>query len=69
MDPSKSLDENVDDLNKIVKELQNVGEKISDENLALISLNSLPKSFKDVKSAIMYGRDDLTLSAVKSALK
>ncbi|KAI5659612.1 hypothetical protein M9H77_28405 [Catharanthus roseus] len=35
----------------------------------VILLNALPDSFNDVKSAIKYGRDDLSLSDVKNALK
>ncbi|KAI5668948.1 hypothetical protein M9H77_18801 [Catharanthus roseus] len=43
-------------------------EKISDY-VAIILLNALPDSFNDVKSAIKYGRDDLSLYDVKNALK
>ncbi|KAI5658616.1 hypothetical protein M9H77_27409 [Catharanthus roseus] len=42
---------------------------ISDENIAVILLNTLPESFNNVKSAIKYGRDGLSLSDVKNALK
>lgn len=64
MNASKSLDDNFDDLNKFVLDLIDVGEKISDENAYVILLNFLPESFSDVKSAIKYGRDDLSLSDV-----
>ncbi|TXG66087.1 hypothetical protein EZV62_007362 [Acer yangbiense] len=44
-------------------ELANAGEneKLRDENEAIILLNSLPESFKDVKAAIKYGRTSLPL--------
>ncbi|KAI5675631.1 hypothetical protein M9H77_06581 [Catharanthus roseus] len=41
---------------------------ISDENIAVILLNALPESFNDVKSAIKYNKDGLSLSDVKNAL-
>ncbi|KAK0580175.1 hypothetical protein LWI29_037522 [Acer saccharum] len=44
-------------------------EKLSDENEAIILLNSLPESFKDVKVAIKYGRTSLSLEECISALK
>ncbi|TXG54014.1 hypothetical protein EZV62_019270 [Acer yangbiense] len=52
-------------------ELANAGdnEKLSDENEAIILLNSLPESFKDVKAAIKYGRSSLSLEECISALK
>lgn len=59
----------MDDLNKIDLELNDVGEKISDENVTVILLNSRPELFHDVKSTIKYGRDDLSLPEVKSVLK
>ncbi|TXG60928.1 hypothetical protein EZV62_012291 [Acer yangbiense] len=52
-------------------ELANIGEKkkFSDENEAIILLNSLPESFKDVKAAIKYGRSSLSLEECVYALK
>lgn len=61
MDSSKSLDENLDEFNKICLELENTGEKMSDESQAVILLNSLPESYKEIKSAIKYGRDSFNL--------
>ena len=52
-------------------ELANSGESeaLSDENKAIILLNSLPESFKEGKSAIKYGRTSITLEEVVSALR
>ena len=41
MDQSKSLDENLDEFKKIVVDLNNINEKMLDENQAMILLNSL----------------------------
>ena len=49
MDPSKGLEENLDDFDKITIDLANIDEKINDEIQAIILLNSLPDSFKEVK--------------------
>lgn len=54
MESTKSLDDNLDKLNKITVSLTNIDEKISDENQTIIILNSSPDSFKDVKDVIKY---------------
>ena len=69
MDPLKNLEENLDEFKKIAVSLANIDEKISDENQAIIILNSLPNSFKDLKAAIKYGRETLSLDDVLGALR
>ncbi|TXG46818.1 hypothetical protein EZV62_026112 [Acer yangbiense] len=71
MDPSKGLVQNLDEFKKMTIELANADEnkKLSDENEAIILLNSLPESFKDVKAAIKYGRSSLSLEECISTLK
>ncbi|KAK0588992.1 hypothetical protein LWI29_008208 [Acer saccharum] len=71
MNPSKGLGQNLDEFKKMTIELANAGEKekLSDENEAIILLNSLPESFKDVKAAIKYGRSSLSLEECLSTLK
>ena len=69
MDPSKTLEENLDEFNKITVGLANIDEKISTENQAIIILNFLPDSYKDLKSAIKYGRESLSLDDVLGALR
>ncbi|KAA0046503.1 Retrovirus-related Pol polyprotein from transposon TNT 1-94 [Cucumis melo var. makuwa] len=69
IDQSKSLEENLNEFQKIVVDLNNIGEKMSDENQTIILLNSLPKTYREVKAAIKYGQDSLTMSIVLDALK
>ncbi|KAI9186582.1 hypothetical protein LWI28_018815 [Acer negundo] len=71
MDQSKSLEDNLDDFIKLNIELANVDstEALSDENQAIIVLNSLPDSYKDLKAAIKCGRDSLSLEDVLGALR
>ena len=69
MDPSKNLKENTNEFKKITVSLANAEEKISDENQAIMILNSLPNIFKDLKAAIKYERESLSLDDVFGALR
>ncbi|TXG48538.1 hypothetical protein EZV62_024413 [Acer yangbiense] len=71
MDQSKSLEDNLDDFSKLNIELANSDSKeaLSDENQAIIVFNSLSNSYKDLKAAIKYGRDSLSLEDVLRALR
>ena len=69
MDSSKNLEENLDEFKKITVSLANIDEKISDENQAIIILNSLLDSDKDLKDAIKYGRESLSLDDVLCDLR
>ena len=69
MDPLKSLEENLDDFKVITISLANIDEKISDENQASLLLKSLPKFHKDLKIAIKYGRESITLEDDLVALR
>ena len=53
----------------IIVDLNNIGEKMSDENQTAILLNSLPKIYREVKVAIKYGRDSLIMNIILDALK
>ncbi|TXG70425.1 hypothetical protein EZV62_005360 [Acer yangbiense] len=71
MDQSKSLEDNLDDFTKLNIELANCDSKeaLSDENQAVIVLNFLSDSYKDLKAAIKYGRDSLSIEDVLGALR
>ncbi|KAL2465061.1 CCHC-type domain-containing protein [Abeliophyllum distichum] len=69
IDPSKDLDENFDIFNKLIQDIKNCGNKGVDEYKAIILLNSIPEAYKDVKSAIKYGRDDLTIDMIINTLR
>ena len=69
MDLGKNLEQNLDDFKKIVISLASVDEeKIGDESQAIILLNSLANSYKEVKAAIKFGRRIITLNEVISTL-
>ena len=69
MDPSKNLEENLDDFKIITVGLANIDEKISNENQAITLLNSLLDSYKDMKNATKHGRESLSLEDVLLALR
>ncbi|XP_024026147.1 uncharacterized protein LOC112092973 [Morus notabilis] len=71
MKTARTLDQNLDDFLRMNIKLANSSENgaLNDENQAIILLNALPKSFKEVKSAIKYGRTSITLEEVISTLK
>lgn len=52
MDSSKDLEQNLDEFNRINLDLSNIGEKISDENKAIILLNSLLDHYNEVRTAL-----------------
>ena len=50
MDPSRNLEQNLDDFKKIAISLASIDdEKIGDESQAIILLNSLPDSYKELR--------------------
>ena len=64
----KELRKHLDEFNKIVLELNNIGVKIDEEDQGIILLSSLPKSFEHFVDTILYGKETLTMADVKSAL-
>ncbi|PON95322.1 hypothetical protein TorRG33x02_088440, partial [Trema orientale] len=70
MDTNKNLEQNLDDFKKIAITLASIDEeKIGDESQAIILLNSLPDSYREVKAAIKFGRKSITLDEVTAALR
>lgn len=69
IDPTKDLDDNIDTFNKLVQDITNAGDKISEEYKTVILLNAIPEAYRDVKSAIKYGRDTLTPEVVINSIR
>ena len=68
MDDTKELRKHLDDFNRIVLDLNNIGVKLEEEDQAIILLSSLPKIYEHFVDTILYGKDTLTMSEVKAAL-
>ncbi|OMO73383.1 Integrase, catalytic core [Corchorus capsularis] len=62
------IKDHLDSFNRIILDLGGVGVKIEDEDLALILLCSLPRSFQNFRDTMLYGRDTIALKDVKYAL-
>lgn len=67
IDSSKDQEHNLDEFNRILLDLSNIGETMSNENKAIILMNSLLESYNAIKMAIKYGRDSLTIDSVLNA--
>ncbi|KAH9770104.1 hypothetical protein KPL71_012259 [Citrus sinensis] len=63
-----SLNEHIDEFNKVCDELETINEGLSDESKALLLISSLPKSYEHFVDALLYGRQTFSLEEVKSAL-
>ncbi|GJX67378.1 hypothetical protein Tco_0303105 [Tanacetum coccineum] len=68
MDSGKKLSEHVDEFNKLIGDLANIGVDIDDEDQALMLLTSLPSSYDNFVETLLYGRESLTLEDVLSSL-
>ncbi|XP_022894035.1 uncharacterized protein LOC111408520 [Olea europaea var. sylvestris] len=60
MDHLKDLDDNLDVFNKLLQDIINCDEAVSETYKVIILLNTILDSYKEVKSAIKYGKDTLT---------
>ena len=64
IEESKPIDDSLDEFNKLVLDLESLDVKVEDEDKAIILLNSLPKSLKNFKETLKYGRDAITFDDV-----
>lgn len=55
--------------NKLVQDIINSGDKVSEEYKVVVQLHTIPEVYKDVKSAIKYGRYTLTPDIVIDSLR
>ncbi|KAL2236677.1 UNVERIFIED_CONTAM: Retrovirus-related Pol polyprotein from transposon TNT 1-94 [Sesamum indicum] len=69
IDLSRTIDENLDDFTKLVQDIKLTGDKNIDEYSPSVLLNAIPDTYVDVKAAIKYGRDSVSLDIVVNGLK
>ncbi|KAK0597154.1 hypothetical protein LWI29_022302 [Acer saccharum] len=63
-----SMIEHLDNYNKILADLQNLDVEISDENKALLLLNSLPDTYEHLTTTLLYRKDEVKFIDVSNAL-
>ncbi|KAL0320129.1 UNVERIFIED_CONTAM: hypothetical protein Sradi_5274400, partial [Sesamum radiatum] len=69
LDVSKSIDDNIDDFTKLIQDIKLTGDKNIDDYTPIVLLNAIPETYSDVKAAIKYGRDNVSLDTIISGLK
>ncbi|KAJ0844964.1 putative RNA-directed DNA polymerase [Helianthus annuus] len=68
MTSGKSLEDHIDEFNKIILDLENIEVEIDEEDRAIIFLSSLPVSYEHFVDTMMFGRESLTMEEVVSAM-
>lgn len=66
---NKDVDENIDNFTKLVQDIKLTSDKSVYEYFPIISLNVIHDSYSDLKSAIKYGRDNISLDNVVNGLE
>lgn len=61
-----SVDDHLDEFNKVCGTLETIGATLNDEDTTLFSISSLPKFYEHFVDALVYGRHALSLDEVKS---
>lgn len=69
MNESRTILDDLDEMNKLILDLANMNIEIDDEDKAIIFLNSLPKSFTTFVETMKYARETLSFEDVQKALK
>ncbi len=68
IEPGTSMSDHIDQFNQVMLDLNNIGEKIKDEDRALVLLCSLLQSYDNFVDTMLYGRTSITLEDVKASL-
>ncbi|GKG10076.1 hypothetical protein Tco_0338822, partial [Tanacetum coccineum] len=68
MSPSKKLCDVIEDINKLILDLENIDIEIEVEDQALILLTPLTSSYENVVETLLYWRKSLTMEDVLTTL-
>ncbi|KAL0329437.1 UNVERIFIED_CONTAM: putative mitochondrial protein [Sesamum radiatum] len=69
LDMSENIEENIDEFTKLVQDIKLTGDKNIDDYTPIVLLNAIHEVYSDVKAAIKYGRDNVSLDTVINGLK
>ena len=68
MAEGSALDQNINVFNQIIGDMNRVDVMFKEENMALILLNSLPESYDNLVTTLMWGKETLELEEIIGAL-
>ena len=68
MEKGNDLRKHLDELNKVMVDLTNMGVKIKEEDQSIILLRSLQKMYKHFVETMLYGKQTLIMYKMKDAL-
>ena len=68
-DEDTTIQDYINTFNKLVCQLLNADEKLTDEEQALLLLASLPKDYRNIVHTLLIGRDSITLDQALATLK
>ena len=60
-DEDTTMQEHINKFNKLVCQIMNVDEKLTDEEQALLLLASLSKDYRNIVQTLLVGRDSINL--------
>nr|TKR74783.1 hypothetical protein D5086_0000291950 [Populus alba] len=63
-----SMNEHLNDFNKMIVDLKNLDVEIDDEDKALLLLNSLPDTYEHLVTTLLYGKEKIKFIDVSNAL-
>nr|TKR78591.1 hypothetical protein D5086_0000281560 [Populus alba] len=63
-----SMNEHLNDFNKMIADLKNLDVEIDDEDKALLLLNSLPDTYEHLVTTLLYGKEKIKFIDVSNAL-
>jgi len=63
-----SMNEHLNDFNKMIADLKNLDVEMDDEDKALLLLNSLPNTYEHLVTTLLYGKENIKFIDVSNAL-
>ena len=68
IEEGSSLENHIDNFNRIILDLEDINVKLEDEDKAIILSSSLPPSYEHFIDTLLYGRQSITMVDVKDSL-
>ena len=69
MKEGRDIQGHIDDFNKLIVDLSNIGVEYDNEDKALVLLYSLPKSYETLVDILQHGRETISVEEVVGSLR